>query len=258
MRFGICTTTLEEAPAAKGAGWDYVEGSVQGLLQGLVPDEQWQGKRVIERCPLPVPAANLLVPGSLKITGPDADPAKLRDYMKNVTRRAKQTGTEMLVFGSGGARQVPDGFSRDKAREQIIAFARICAETAAEAGVTVVAEPLNRGECNIMNSVAESMEYVRAVEHPNFQCLLDTYHFWLENEPLENLRKALPWIKHVHLADKDRRAAPGESGTANYKPVFRLLKEAGYNSMMSVESTGFTSEAYPRVLDYLKTTWQQA
>ena len=29
-----------------------------------------------------------------------------------------------------------------------------------------------------MNSVAECMEYVREMNHPNFQCLVDSFHLW--------------------------------------------------------------------------------
>ena len=54
-------------------------------------------------------------------------------------------------------------------------------EIAASHGVLIVAEPLNRGECNIINTVAEAMEYVQAVNHPNFNCLVDSYHLWLES-----------------------------------------------------------------------------
>src|SRR5207237_9062708 len=140
-----------------------------------------------------------------KITGPEANMERLRDYMTRVTRRASKVGTKILVFGSAGARQIPDGFDRGKAKEQIIAFAKMSAELAGKHGVTIVAEPLNRKESNVINSVAEGMEHVSAVNHPNFKCLVDSYHFWLEQEPLENLRNAMPHIAHVHLADTEGR-----------------------------------------------------
>jgi sugar phosphate isomerase/epimerase len=166
----------------------------------------------------------------------------------------------MLVFGSAGARNVPDSFDRAKAREQILAFDRMSSKIAAQHGVTFVAEPLNRGESNIVNSVAEAMEYVRAVNHPNFQCLVDSYHFWLENEPLENLRAAMPWIRHVHLADKEGRVAPGESRKSDYRPFFKVLKEANYDGLISVEApawTSFESDA-ARVLEFIKKQWDEA
>ncbi len=201
MKFGICTS-IGNAAAVKAAGWDYVEENVQTLLAGMMPDSQWKPPQAGA---LAAPAANSLVPGGMKITGPAVDADGLRRYMRTVIARAQKVGIKILVFGSGAARMVPEGFNRATAKEQIVEFVESSARIAAEHGVTIVAEPLNRGECNIINSVAEAMEYVRAVDHPNFQCLVDSYHFWLEDEPLENLRAAMPWIRHVHLADKDGR-----------------------------------------------------
>jgi sugar phosphate isomerase/epimerase len=259
MRFGICAS-LTDAAAIRAAGWDYVEEHVQNLLQAAVADGQWKRDAEVKAAALPVPVANCLVPGSLKITGPQVDAAALRQYMTTVLHRAGKVGIQTLVFGSGVARNVPDGFDRKTAVKQITDFVRMAAEIAAGQGVTIVAEPLNRGECNILNSVAEAMEYVKAVDHPNFQCLVDSYHFWLENEPLENLRQAMPWIKHVHLADKDGRVAPGLSGKADYRPFFRVLKQGGYDGRISFEGTAmpdFTVTA-PKVLAFVKQQWSEA
>lgn len=258
MKFGICST-IERSAAVKSAGWDFVEESVQGFLQGGVADEAWNGPDRLAKGALPVPAANMLVPGSIKVTGPDADLEKLRAYMTRVVSRAGKLGVTTLVFGSAGARNVPDGFDRQSAREQILAFDRMSAQIASKHGVTIVAEHLNKGESNIVNSVAEAMEYVRAVDHPNFQCLVDSYHLWLENEPLENLRAAMPWIRHVHLADKEGRVAPGESKKSDYRPFFRVLKEANYDRLISVEAPTWTSFETDgqRVLEFIKQQWEE-
>src|SRR4051794_4457938 len=106
MRFGICTT-IEKSAAARDAGWDYIEESVQGLLQGLESDERWTGPQRAKAAPLPILAANMLVPAALKITGPDVDVEQLSAYMREVLRRADQMNIRTLVFGSGGARNVP-------------------------------------------------------------------------------------------------------------------------------------------------------
>src|SRR5205814_8679089 len=103
MKFGICTS-LTNAAAVEAAGWDYVEENVQTLLQGTVADEQWTQDAAAKAAPLPVPAANSLVPASLKITGPTADLAALKKYMTTVLSRAQRVGIKTLVFGSGGAR----------------------------------------------------------------------------------------------------------------------------------------------------------
>lgn len=256
--FGICTAP-ENAPQVQAAGWDFVEGNVQQLFQGETDDAHWTAASKITSAPLPVPAANCLVPGHLKVTGPDADLGKLTAYMTNVLRRAGQCGTTTLVFGSGGARNVPEGFDRAKARDQILAFLNMAAPIAADHGVTIVAEHLNKKECNIINTVAEAMEYVRAVNHPNFQCLVDSWHLWLEEEPLTNLAAAMPWIKHVHLADKEGRVAPGQSGKADYVPFFRVLKQGQYDGRISVEAKFVPDLSTAKdVLAYVKDAWKRA
>src|SRR5689334_1765230 len=133
MRFGICTT-IENSPLVRDAGWDFVEGSAQALFQGEAGDEQRQRPQLA----LPIPAANMLVPKHLKITGPDASLDQLRPYMTRLLTRAQSVGTTILVFGSGGAREVPAGFDRQRATAQIRDFAKMSADLAAARGVTIV------------------------------------------------------------------------------------------------------------------------
>jgi sugar phosphate isomerase/epimerase len=257
-QFGICVP-VEQSANAQAAGWDFVEESVQGLLKGLVSDADWDGPARIKSAALPVRAANMLVPAALKITGNDVDPAKLRDYIATVMRRAHQLGLSVLVFGSAGARNVPEGFDRNKAREQIVDFLKMAAPLAGENRVTLVVEPLNRGESNIINGIAEAMEYVRSVNHPNLAALVDSFHHWLDNEPLEDVKKNIAHIAHVHVADKDGRVAPGESGTSDYRTFFAVLKSAGYGGMISVEALGqMTPEVMRRANEHLRRAWDIA
>lgn len=253
MQFGVCTG-FKNAPTAQAAGWDFVEENVQGLLKGLEP--QWTAP---EPSVLPTPAANSMVPGNVPIVGPNVSREQLKAYMTNVLTRAPRVGLHTIVFGSGGARNVPEGFDRNKAVDQITEFLHLIAPIAQDNGVTIVIEPLNRAECNIINTVAEGMEYVNRVKHPHIKCLVDSYHFWLENEPLANLEKAMPSIAHVHVADRDGRTAPGESGTSDYKPFFKVLKQGGYDRLISVECKGFDFPTHgTKVLQRLKTDWAAA
>jgi len=259
MRFGICAP-VEKSGEVKRAGWDFVEESVQTLLQGQTPEEEWQGPDRAKRARVPILAANVMVPAQLKITGPEVHLEKLRSYANTIMKRARQLNVETIVFGSGGARQIPDHFDRHKARQQIIDFLKVVAHAAEQNNVTVVVEHLTKKECNVINSVAEAMTYVKAVANPHVQCLVDSYHFWTENETLVDLRSAVRWIRHVHVADKDGRVPPGESGTSDYKPFFHVLKSGGYNGAISVESPGFTDiqARGPKVLEFLKKQWEEA
>lgn len=259
VRFGICTS-IGNSPAVKQAGWDFVEENVQGLFKGTEPDEKYDGQQRVAGSALPVLAANCLVPGNLKITGPTADLGVLNAYMSNVLRRAGQAGCRTLVFGSGGARQVPDGWDKARATEQIVAFGKMIAPIAQEHGVTVVLEHLNRKECNIVNTLKEELAIVQCVGHANFMALLDTYHVWADDLPEKSVEPLLKYIRHVHLADKEGRVVPGESGKSDYRNVFGMLKRAGYSGGISVEASNFKSiaEQGPKSLAFLKGQWQEA
>jgi sugar phosphate isomerase/epimerase len=259
MRFGICST-VQRAGEVRWTGADFLEESIQGFLQGLVPDAEWHGAEAARACPLPILAANMLVPADLKVVGPNVDFEKLQKYIAAVATRARQTGMKILVFGSGGARNVPDGFDRARAEQQIIEFCKMAADACQRNNITLAIEPLNRKECNIVNTITEAAKYVKAVNHRAFRCLLDTYHFWLENEPLEAIEPVLPSIAHVHVADKDGRVAPGESGKSDYRPIFHLLKRANYAGAVSVEAVGFTDfeSMGRRVIAFLHRQWDEA
>ncbi len=114
-------------------------------------------------------------------------------------------------------------------------------------------EPLNRRECNIVNSVSEADDVARAVDRPNCWPLLDTWHLWMEHEPVPSAEVAAR-LRHVHVADLEGRVAPGLSGHADYRPVFGVLKRAGYDRTISVESSPIPDfdAAAPRVLAFLK------
>ena len=258
MRFGVCTS-INNAAVMRSAGWDFIEEGAQGFLQGTVPDAQWDGPARLKAAGIPVYSVNMLVPGAMKIVGPDAQPNALRAYITTVVRRAAECGIKICVFGSAGARSVPDGFDRAKARDQIIAFLRDGAAAAGPLGVTIVVEALNRTECNIINSLPEAMDYVRAVDHPACKCLFDSYHFWAEKEPLTHLSDAAKYLAHVHVADLEGRVAPGASGTSDYRPALAILKSAGYEGSISVEASNFdVAAAGEQVLRFLKQQWAEA
>ncbi len=262
MKFGVCAA-VESADLLKVAGWDFVEEHIQNFLEPLKADDQWRGMARKRSCTLPAPVANSLVPPQLKITGPAADLGALKAYMETAIRRAQAAGMDTLVFGSGAARTVPAGFDRAAARQQILDFLKMSVEIAQRHRVVLVAEHLNKGECNIINTVAEAMEYVKAIDHPNLQCLADSYHLWLENEPLANVAAAMPWMRHAHISEKSRRA-PGQSGegTEQYREFFRVLKDAGYDRTICVEALWLPEmkaegEA-AKVLAFVKEQWAAA
>jgi len=219
----------------KSAGGDYVEESVQGFLIPDRPDREFREKaRAAAGSPLPVLACNSFLPGSLKSVGPDARPDEIAAYAGTAFRRAAEIGVRTVVFGSSGSRSIPDGFDRAEARRQFVGLLRRLGPVAAAHGIVVAIEPLNRDETNFINTVAEGAAVVREAGHPNIRLLADIYHMLRENEGPDALVDAGPLLRHVHIAEKDRRTPPGVAGD-DFRPYLQALRRAGYAGAISVE-----------------------
>ncbi|MFQ3549713.1 MAG: sugar phosphate isomerase/epimerase family protein [Armatimonadota bacterium] len=232
MRFGCCAG-LDNMGIVESAGYDYIELGV-GTVKPESPTSEFEPiKEQIMSYKIKPEAWNCLLPGDLRVTGPDVDKYRQERYLLSAFERIGKVGGIVVVFGSGGARKVPEGFPVDEAKEQIKEFMLIAGKAAETYGITLVLEPLNKKETNIVNSVAEGAELVRAVDYPSMKLLADLYHVDEENEPLQNIIDAGDLIKHTHTADTGR-LYPG-SGSYDHKGFFTALKSIGYNDRMSVE-----------------------
>ncbi len=172
---GYCVG-LKGLEAAKAAGFDYVELATTEIA-GLSDAEFEAAVEQVKKVGIPTPNANLFLPATLRLTGPDAaSPEEQMVYVRKALARLNRLGVRILCFGSGGARRVPDGFSQDAAFAQLVAFGKRIAPEAQAQGITIVIEPLRRQETNIINTTAEGLALVKAVAHPNFELLVDFFH----------------------------------------------------------------------------------
>lgn len=235
MQFGVCGDPNVAVAAAK-ASYDFAEWAVGELLKPREPYEAFQ-KTLEELLDQGVhyPVLNCFIPGDLKITGPDADIPALQIYVKTVFERAEKAGVEIIVFGSGKARRIPDGFDKEAAHTQIVSFCSMVAPIAYEHGITVVVEPLNKAECNVLLKVAECAELVREVSHPAFRLLVDAYHLMLDHDSYEDIVANADLISHGHIATVPNRLAP-DAESCDFTAFFESLLKGGYDGRISIEA----------------------
>ncbi len=231
---GICTN-ISNWKILETGGYSYLEESVQGFLVPLEDETVFNEKlALLKQSALPVPALNSFIPGKLKSVGPEPMHEEILKYAETAFRRAQITGVKHIVFGSSGSRKVPEGFAREVALEQFTDLCGMLAPIAEKYDVTIVLEPLNKGECNLLNSVADGGKIVKNVNHKNFRLLADIYHMLRENESPASIIENGDLIKHVHIAENKERAAPG-TYNEDFRPYFRALKEIDYKGQLSIE-----------------------
>ncbi len=231
---GICAS-LGDATALAAAGCDFIEEGVRRLLVPDGPDNAFTAKlSELIKSPLPVPACNGFIPGTLKAVGPQADPESIAAYAGTAIRRAGLAGITTIVWGSGESRRIPEGFAKARAEEQFRALARRVAELAGRSEVVLALEPLQSSETNFINNLAEGAALVKAVGHPSFRLLADLYHMARESETPESINRAGRLIHHCHIAEKDKRTPPGTAGD-DFRPFLKALNRIGYRGRMSLE-----------------------
>lgn len=234
-KIGVCTTISNSELFAIN-GYDYIEESVGGFLMPLKSEIEFEtALKTVDKSLLPIKACNNFIPGNMKSVGPDTVHQDILKYMRTAFRRSQKAGIKYIVFGSGGSRNIPEGFSREVAQKQFIDLCENMAPIAEEYNIVVVLEPLNTKECNFINSVAEGGEIVKEVNHPSFRLLADIYHMKMDDEDPENIIKYGQYIKHIHIAEKEERAVPGKYNE-DFSAYFNALKEINYQGMISIEA----------------------
>ena len=266
VQFGCClnaepmTEKLAEGLALLHAsGYDFAELRAAPLAS-LSDADFGVVARIVERSPIGTPSFNIFVPATLALTGPDVRPDSVEDYLERVLPRVQALGGRVIVFGSGGARRVPEGFPVERARGQLDDFLKMCEEHAGPRGIVIVIEPLNKKETNVINTVAEGLEIADRLRLPHVKVLADCYHMHLEKEPYDVFRRAAKQLAHVHIADGDR-TYPGHSdkGGVDFGALFGALKAVGYDGLVSTEARSDDFEAESRTSRaFVREAWEKA
>ena len=83
---------------------------------------------------------------------------------------------------------------------------------------------------------ADTRALVAAVDSPHLRMNLDLYHAQIgEGNLVELVRKSLPWVGEIQVADVPGRFEPG-TGEIAYPAIARALHEAGYDGVVGLEA----------------------
>lgn len=260
MRFGINTflftspftnESITLFPRFKTWGFDSVEIALEDPSHINPP----MVKRALED--------NGLVCGSIcAAMGPGRDlrgSAKEQDaalsYLKGVLDVMPTLGCRMLagpLYSSVGRAGVETAKAHQQQWELVVKHLSNLSMCAAEAGLQLAIEPLNRYETDFINTAAQALKMIDDVGSPSLFLHLDTYHMNIEEkDPVQAILQAKHHLGHFHACGSDR-GTPGKD-QIDWRMISAALQITGYTGDIVIES--FTPDV--KVIAKAASIWRQ-
>ena len=226
------------APMVKGMGFDLIEFGIESTS-----DLDYARAAGVAR-------ANGLGVSVCAAMGPDrdlihADESIRRngmDYVRHCIDAAKTVGAPNVIgplYSAVGRTWQATDDERKRDTDLLVNQLRELSKYAADRGVGLGVEPLNRFETSFLNLTSQAIEVVDRVDHPACGLLLDTFHMNIEERSIgEAIRSAGKRIRQLHTCENDR-GAPG-SGHVPWQEVAAACRDIGFNGPFVIES--FTSK----------------
>lgn len=122
------------------------------------------------------------------------------------------------------------------------------ASHAADVGISLYLEPLNRYEDHMVNRLEQGVALIEAIGVPTLRLVADTYHVNIEEADLvAALHRAAPYLDHFQASDSNR-LEPG-AGHLDWAALCGALRDIDYAGDIAIESrlSGPAAEVLPRV-----------
>lgn len=138
----------------------------------------------------------------------------------------------------GKARMVsPD--QKKKEWERAVTNLRKVCERAADRGLELAIEPLNRFESDLINTTGQAKQLINDIDHPAAKIMVDGFHMSIEEKSMEDaIRTAGNQLIHVQTSE-NYRGTPG-TGQTDWESFRKGLEAVDYQGIVSIES--FTSD----------------
>lgn len=126
-------------------------------------------------------------------------------------------------------------------------------ERAAQSGITIGLEVVNRYETNVLNTAAQAVAFVQRIGAPNVRVHLDTYHMNIEEADVEAaIIDTGPHLGYFHIGESNRGYLG--AGSIDWPRVFRGLAKAQYTGPITFES--FSSKVVGQPLEGILAIWR--
>jgi len=183
---------------------------------------------------------------------------RTRDYLSCLLDLCGDLGGKVLVLGSPKQRSLVEGQSKEGAWKRAVDLLSSVLDKAEGLGATICIEPLSPVETDFINTVAEGMEMVREINHPNLRIHLDVKAMCSEAAPVADIIRSVSAedIGHFHVNDANLYG-PG-MGDVDYGPIAEAIKDVGWDKWLSVEVFKYDPDPETiaqKSIEYLRSFW---
>ena len=173
------------------------------------------------------------------------DPAVHRqcfDYLDSLMDFCTQWDAGFIagpMYSAVGKARLVSPDQKKKEWERAVTNLRKVAEKAADKGLELAIEPLNRFESDLVNNTGDALRLVNDINHPAAKIMVDGFHMSIEEKNIEDaIRLAGDKLIHVQVSE-NYRGTPG-TGQTNWQSFRKGLEAVDYSGVVSIES--FTSD----------------
>lgn len=165
------------------------------------------------------------------------DPRRIGEFQDSVALAldyALALGVPRLHCLAG---KLPPGVAPEQAHAAYIANLRFAAASLKRHGLDLLIEPINTYDIPgyFLSGSRQAAAVIAECKADNLFLQYDIYHMQrMEGELANTIGELLPLIRHMQLADSPGRHEPG-SGEINYRFLFALLDELGYDGWVGCE-----------------------
>ncbi|MCX6048708.1 MAG: sugar phosphate isomerase/epimerase [Chloroflexi bacterium] len=244
MKFGVNTwvwvsplTTADVeklVPLVKQMGFDWIEFPIEN------PDgfDYQQAGELVRDYGLGVSVAAVIGPDRDLVHPDKTIQANGLAYVRHCIKATQTMGASTLMgpmYSAVGRTWQATPAERAQDVDLLVQQLSQLASVAADHGVTLCLEPLNRFETSFINLAAQGIEVIDRVNHPACQLMLDTFHMNIEELSIDDAIRAVgPRLRHFHACENDR-GAPG-SGHVPWPDVAQALRDIHYDGPVVIES----------------------
>lgn len=253
FRYAMCNESMqslswaEQCKIVADAGYEGIEIApftlVKEDIRDLTPDHRKQMVRVMKDHGLKCAGLHWLLvapPKDLHFTTPDAAVReKTVAYVNLLIDFCGDMGGKVMIFGSPKQRGTQGNTVPQAKKIFSDGLARV-ADHAQKRGIRILIEPLDKTQTDVINTTAEAVEIIKAINHPSIQTMFDFHNTKDETDDFVTLlKKYRTYIYHVHVMEMDGKHLGTGNGINDYVPAFQYLKDVAYNKWISLEVFDF-------------------